>query len=68
MTGRQIFLSERGDDKNDGLTAETPVLTGDRAVKISIKEKGTSFHLTGSDAYVKRMNVELEAKRPKPAR
>jgi hypothetical protein len=58
--GRTIFLNEQGNDNNDGLTAETPVRTGARAVKISIKEKGTAFQVTGSHAYVKRTNSELE--------
>ena len=60
--GRTIFLSEEGDDKNDGLTADRPVRTGARAVKISLKEKGTAFQVTGSRAYVRRMNAELEKK------
>jgi hypothetical protein len=62
---RQVYLSERGDDKNDGLTPETPVLTGARAIKVSLKAKGTSFHISGSDAYVRRMNAELEANKAK---
>ena len=65
MTGKQIFLSEKGDDKNDGLTADTPVLTGSRAVQISLREKGTAFHVTGSQAYTRRMTDELEAKTKK---
>ena len=62
MPGKTIFLSERGDDKNDGLTAESPVLTGWRAIRISIKEQGTAFQLTGSSDYVRRTNDQLEAK------
>jgi hypothetical protein len=58
---RQVYLSERGDDKNDGLTPETPVLTGARAIKVSLKVKGISFHISGGDAYVRPMNAELEA-------
>ena len=58
--GRTIFISEEGDDKNDGLTAETAVRTGSRAVKISLKEKGTAFQVRGTHAYVRRMNAELE--------
>jgi len=29
--GRQVYLSERGDGKNDGLTPDTPVFTGVRS-------------------------------------
>jgi hypothetical protein len=65
MPGKTIFLSERGDDKNDGLSAESPVLTGWRAIRISIREHGTAFQLTGSSDYVRRMNDQLEAKRKK---
>ena len=61
----QVYLSERGDDKNDGLTPATPVLTGARAIKVSLKVKGTSFHIRGGDAYVRRMNAELEANKAK---
>jgi hypothetical protein len=37
MAKKTVYLSERGDDKNDGLTEQASVLTGDRAIKISIK-------------------------------
>jgi hypothetical protein len=53
------------DDKNDGLAPETAVFTGKRAVAISLKVKGTAFHVSGSDAYHRRMNAELEAKNKK---
>lgn len=59
---RTVYLSERGDDRNDGLSAEKPVLSGRRAVQISLKEKATAFHMTGSDTYVRQMNSELEEK------
>ena len=64
-TARQVYLSERGDGKNDGLTPETPVLTGARAIKVSLKVRGISFHISGGDAYVRRMNSELEANKAK---
>ena len=34
---KTVYLSEQGDDKNDGLTDETPVRTAAKAVKTSIK-------------------------------
>jgi hypothetical protein len=57
---KTVYVSEDGDDKNDGLTPQTPVLTGKRAIQISLKEKARAFHVTGSDAYCKGMNAELE--------
>jgi hypothetical protein len=60
---KTVYLDERGDDKNDGLSEATPVLGGDRAIKISIKVQTRQFHIKGSDAYVRRMNAELEEKR-----
>jgi hypothetical protein len=68
MAGKTIFLSEHGDDKNNGLTAETPVLTGWRAVRISIKEDGTAFQVTGTSNYVRRISDQLEAKMEKVKR
>jgi hypothetical protein len=32
-----VFVSDRGDDKNDGLTENRPVKTAFRAMKISLK-------------------------------
>jgi len=62
-TKRTVYLSERGDDDNDGLTAETAVLTGDRAVKIALRKKTLDFDVSGSEAYVSIMNAEIEKKR-----
>jgi hypothetical protein len=55
----QIFLSEHGNDRNDGLTAETPVVTTARAKEIARDIKHPSFSISGSDAYRRRVNVEL---------
>jgi hypothetical protein len=60
--GRTIFISERGHDRNNGLTAETPVRTGARAVCIYLKEKGTAFQITGNQDFVRCVNAELEKK------
>jgi hypothetical protein len=63
-TKRTVYLSEGGDDENDRLTAQTAVLTGDRAVKkIALRKKTQEFDVSGSDAYIRIMNVELEKKR-----
>jgi hypothetical protein len=62
-TKRTVYLSERGDDENDGLTAQTAVLTGDRAVKIALRKKTQEFDVSGSEAYVGMMNAEIEKKR-----
>jgi hypothetical protein len=59
---KTVYLSERGDDKNDGLVPERPVLSGKRAIQISLTEKTQVFDVTGSEAYVRRMNAELEKK------
>ena len=60
---KTVYLSERGDDKNDGLTPQKPVFTGKRAIQISLKEKTQVFHITGNEAYSKRINAELEQRR-----
>ena len=58
---KAVYLSERGEDKNDRLSLEKAVLTGKRAVAIALKEKTRGFHVNGNAAYVRRMNAELEA-------
>ena len=63
MAKKTVYPSERGDDKNDGLTEQAPVLTGDRAIKISIKYGAQLFDVRGSDSYITRMNAELEKKK-----
>ena len=34
---KYVFVSDSGDDKNDGLEENRPVLTSARAIKISLK-------------------------------
>jgi hypothetical protein len=63
---KQVYLSDRGDDRNDGLTLETAVLTTDaHAVTMALKEKTPSFYVTGGDSYRRRVNAELEARKKK---
>ena len=57
---KTVYLSERGDDKNDGLTPETAVLSGKRAVQVALKEGARAFNVTGSHTYVRRMNTDIE--------
>jgi len=65
---KTVHLSERGDDKNDGLTDETPVLTAAKAVKISIKTGAQEFRVLGSGPMMDRLNAELEEERKKAKR
>ena len=54
---KTVYLSDRGDDKNDGLTGETPVLTAAKAVKISIKTGAQEFRGLGSGPMMGRLNA-----------
>ena len=56
MEKKAVYLNEwRGDDKNNGLSFDTPVLTWARAVKISVGEKTQAFNIFGSEAYHQRI-------------
>ena len=57
---KTVYLSERGDDKNGGLTAETAVLSGKRAVEVALKEGARAFNVTGGQTYVRRMDADIE--------
>jgi hypothetical protein len=59
VMAKMVYLSERGDDKNDGLTEQTPVLTCDRAIKIALKEKTQQFYVT--DGYCRHMLEKKKA-------
>ena len=52
---KTIYLSEQGDDKNDGLTDETPVRTAAKAVKTSIKFGAQGVCVLGSGAMLERL-------------
>ena len=61
MEKKAVYLSEwHGDDKNDGLSFGTPILTWARAVKISVREKTQAFNIFGSEAYHQRIRAEAE--------
>ena len=57
---KTVYISNRGDDGNDGLSYGTPVFTPERAIKISIREGATTFHVAGGAPYKRRVNAELE--------
>ena len=56
---KTVYLSEQGDDKNDGLTDETPVRTAAKAVKTSIKFGAQGICVLGRGAILERLNAEL---------
>ena len=55
---KTVYLSEQGDDKNDGLTDETPVRTAAKAVKSSIK-----FRSPGNLRIGERLNARAARRR-----
>ncbi len=65
---KTVYLSEHGDDRNDGLTDTTPVRTGAKAVKVSIKVGAQNFQVLGSGSTLTRLNAELETERKKAKR
>ena len=65
---KTVYLSEQGDDKNDGLTDETPVRTAAKAVKTSIKFGAQGICVLGSGAMLERLNAELAEERKKAMR
>ena len=64
MAKKAVYLNEEdGDDKNDGLSPETAVLTGDRALDAASDEKTQEFDINGSDGYLARINAVLRKKK-----
>jgi len=59
MAGKQVYLSDEGNDKNDGLTPRTAVLTSARAKAIAADVKHPVFDIKGGAVYVRRMKAEL---------
>ena len=52
MTEKKMaYVSENGDDKNDGLTEKTAVRTRERAIKVSVREGTEEFNITDTLAY-----------------
>lgn len=66
--GKTVYLSEHGDDKNNGLTDKTPVRTAAQAVKTSIKIGAQEFRVLGSGPMLERLSAELEKERKKAKR
>ena len=52
---KTVYLGEHGDDKNNGLTDQTPVRTGAKAVKISIKIGAQEFRVLGTGTRLARL-------------
>ena len=58
---KKVHLNEhRGDDKNDGLSKDEPVLTWKRANMISHRQGTQQFKTTGTKAYIDRLNAEAK--------
>jgi hypothetical protein len=65
---KTIYLSEQGDDNNDGLTNGTAVRTAAKAVKTSIKFGTREICVLGSGPVLQRLNAELLEERKKATR
>ena len=59
----RVYISERGDDKNDGRTPETPVYSWERALKLC--DGDTEAHLMDGPT-LQRLNLEIERRTQKP--
>ncbi len=58
---KKVHLNEyRGNDNNDGLSRDEPVLTWKRANMISRKHGTQQFKITGTKAYIDRLNAEAK--------
>ena len=53
----RVYISERGNDKNDGRTPETPVYSWERALKLC--DGNTEAHLMDGPT-LQRLNLEIE--------
>jgi hypothetical protein len=56
---KAIYITERGDEKNDGLTVETAVYSWKRALQLS--ENGSEFRIPAR-ATMERITAEIEQK------
>ena len=61
----RVYISERGNDKNDGRTPETPVYSWERALKLC--DGNTEAHLMDGPT-LQRLNLEIERRAHKPLR
>jgi hypothetical protein len=60
-----IYISNYGDDKNDGITAETPVRSWERVVKLC--RGGQAIYPMEADT-LSRLTAEIEQKALAPRR
>jgi hypothetical protein len=59
-----VFLSEQGDDENDGLSEDAPIRTAAKAISIA-NRTGRDIHVLGSGEMLQRLTAELELERTK---
>jgi hypothetical protein len=59
-----VFFSERGNDKNSGLSDDLPVRTAKKAIAIA-NRTGRDIRVLGSREVMKRLTFELESARQK---
>jgi hypothetical protein len=53
---KTVYFNEwRGDDKNNGLASDRPVLTRKRGLEVARMERTQAFSITGSAAYVEKI-------------
>ena len=57
----RIYISDGGDDRNDGLTRETAICSWQRAVKLCDGNTGTN--LMQNDATLERLVEEISKRR-----
>jgi hypothetical protein len=56
----RIYISDHGDDKNDGRTRETAIYSWKRAIKLC--DGNAEAHLMQGDATLQRLAQEIERK------
>jgi hypothetical protein len=57
----RIYISDFGDDRNDGLTKETAIYSWQRAVKLC--DGNSETNLMQGDATLQRLTWEIEKRR-----
>jgi hypothetical protein len=57
----RIYISDYGDDKNDGRTRETAIYSWTRAVKLC--DENTETNLMQGDATLQRLTEEIERRK-----
>jgi hypothetical protein len=59
----RVYISDYGDDKNDGLTRETAIYSWKRAVKLC--DGNSETHLMQNEATLERLAEEIERQKKK---